>query len=323
MYILDVINSVLSYSDPAVTNNPLQRAYDFTRKLSSINVSNPTSDAKVLAPGASLTLFDGTTATTLDSGSVVSIALLPAQTSLYRVTITGDPAGLRTPRTVSGLGSTTVAINNNAIATFDFGAATLTGVQVGDILRISGIILNDTGPFAFSPMNSGFWTIIGIAGTVLSCIRLPGQEFQAANETVTASASDVQIYSAAGVQVGSKVAIGGTLSIATQRTYQIQAVTPNSFDIMSAIPLPTEADLAYVPDSFVFYYNSKRMLYIEADQDSAVQLNGDSSLSNTINPIVPGRDDLVGYFSKFGNTWSATVVNTSINPMNLKYFTAE
>jgi hypothetical protein len=323
MNILNVINSILAYSDPTTTDNPQMRAFDFTRKFSSIQVSNPTTDFKVVAPGASLQLFNGTVSSSLDNTSVVAIQLLPAQISIYRVSITSGPAGFRIARTVSGLGSTTVTINNNAIAVFDFGAATLSGVVPGDILRISGIILNDTGPFAFSPVNSGFWTVIGVSGTKLSCVRPVGDEFQAVNETVTASASDVQIYSAAGVQVGNKVSISGTLSPASQRTYVVQAVTPSTFDIMSSIPLPNETALSYVPNSFVFYSSSKRMLYLEVDQDAVVQVNADSSNNNSVNPIAPGRDDLVGYFSKFGDTYAATVVNRSVNPMNLKWFTAE
>ena len=161
------------------------------------------SDYRVLAPGTSLQLFNGTVASGLDGTSVISIQLLPSQSSVYRVSVTGD-ANFRTARGVSGLGSTTVTINNNAIAVFNFGSAVLTGVTVGDVLRISGQQLNDTGPFSFNPINSGFWTIIGISGTSLSCTRFIGQEFQAVNETVTATSTDVQIYSSAGIQVGNK-----------------------------------------------------------------------------------------------------------------------
>lgn len=323
MGLLNVVNSILSYSDALQTDNPLMRAFDFTRKLSAIQIANPTTDYRLLAPGASVTLFNGSIATLLDSSSVISIQLLLGQTSLYRITVTSGPANFRTPRIVTGLGLTNVTINNNSVAVFDFGAASLTGVIPGDTLRISGQITNDTGPFAFNPVNSGFWTVIGVAGSKLSCVRPVGQEFQGVNETVTAHASDVQIYSAAGVQVGNKVAISGTLSVASQRTYVVQAVTPNSFDITSTIPLPNEVGDAYVPGSFVFYSASKRMLYIEVDQDAVVQVNADNSMNNTVNPIAPGRDDLVGYFSKLGNTYAATIVNTSINPMNVKWFTAE
>jgi hypothetical protein len=323
MYILNLINSLLAYSDPQVTDNPQQQAFNFVRKLPNLCVTNPSSDAKVIAPGGSLTLFDGSVPTLLDNTSVIAIQLLPGQTSNYRVSVTSGPASFRTARATSGVTSVTVTTNNNAIAVFDFGAATITGLVVGDILRISGAALNDTGPFAFSPTNSGLWTVIGIAGGAISCIRPIGQAFSGVAQTVTPNPSDYKFYSAAGIQNGSSIYITGTLSPQSRRAYLVQNVTPTTFDIMSAVPLPNEFGLSYSPGSFVFYTNAKRYLYLEVDQDAAILPNGASQSSDIVNPFQPGSDQYVGFYSKTGITYSATVVNLSVNPLNVKWFAAE
>jgi hypothetical protein len=217
-----------------------------------------------------------------------------------------------------------VTVNNNALATFNFGSAVLSGVQVGDVLRVAGQLQNDTGPFAFNPLNAGLWTVVGISGSVVSCVRPVDQSFSGASETVASpGVSDIQIYSSSGVQEGSKLRISGTFSPVSQRTYVVQAVTPSTVDIMSANPLPNESVLSYVANSIVFYTSSKRFVYMEFDQDAVVRYNGDSGDNNVLNPVVAGDQSLVGFTSKWGETYQAVVVNKSINPLTLSYYLAE
>lgn len=323
MSILNIINSFLAYQDAAVTDSPTQRDFDYSRRLQSLSVQNPSSERAIIPPGASLLLFDGTVPSSLAGGtSSLSIAPLSGAPSLYRVTVTG-PAGFRTARTVSGFTTCAVTINNFATATFQFDVGvTISGVVAGDVLRISGAILADTGPFAFSPLNSGYWTVLYATSTAITCVRPPGQAFSGVAETVSPLASDLQAYSSAGVQVGNSVSITGTFSTAVQGTYKITAVTPQTFDVFSSIPLPAET-ATYVASTLTFYSQAQRIMYVEVDQPAALQLNGDSSNSNLITPIVPGDPCNVGFMSKIGTAYSATIVNTSVNPMNALWFTCQ
>ena len=547
-YVMNLVSQFLAYDDDAVTDNPYMRAFDQTRRLQSIPIANPTSNAMTIPPGQSNIIFDGTVPNSLNGSSIMSISLVNAQNSIYRLQVTSGPAGFKTARAPTGLASyatytdildtpnivftaltpgpignaielvfpltyanatdtldtpnivftantpggagdlislvfngvaafatdtldtpnitftavnagvignsisltfdgiatvgyivdewntdnpsnqvsytglatvvpmaqtlnlstgsgdtvsyvvnqwnglnpsnqvsytgsastvpraqtidlsggdgltvgevvtawnsanpsnqvsatgspsvvpaiqtvnlvapqnCSVTINNASVAVFNFSGATLTGVVVGDILRISGLLTNDPGPYAFNPLNAGFWSIIGVNGTALSCIRLTGQPFSGVTENVAVGASDVQIFATDGLQPGYKFALTGTFSEVSQRTYEVLQVTPTMIDFVSAIQLPLESGLTYVPSTFVAYSEAKRFVAVEVDQDAAIQFNGDMSSNVTINPIKPGSKDLPGVFLKWGNAYSCTIVNQSINPLKVKFWTGE
>lgn len=252
----------------------------------------------------------------------------PAAVALVTVAISGTSSNPQTaPVTATALAGaqyTLVSINNDALATFNFGSASLGGVVPGDILRISGVAVFDgVGPFAFNPINAGFWSIIGVAGSTLSAVRLAGQQFTGVAESVGSQPSDIQIYSAAGIQVGDKISITGTFNLVTQSTYQITAVTPTSLDFISTAVIPVESGITYVPTTIQFYTNAKRFVYLEVDQSAAVQFNADTSQNVRVDPIVPSDHMQVGYLHKWGNSYKCVVQNLSVNPMIVKYFTGE
>lgn len=324
--IFNVITQLLSYADSTGTsNNPKQRGFDWTRRIFDTPISKPESSSPIVAPGASLVLFDGTIATGLaPSSSILSVNLLSAQDSVYALKVTSGPSAFRTARSFSGVTACNVTVNNNAMAVFDFTGATLTGVQVGDVMRIAGSVLYDTGPFAFGALNAGLWTIIGVSGTKVSAVRPTGDDFSAGAETIAAvGASDVQFYSASGVQAGDKFILGDPFSIASQRSYQVQDVTPTTIVFVSTTPIPEESSLTYADGSLTVYSAPKRLLYIEADQDCVVRLNGDAGSTNRISPIQAGNKDAPGWFHKWGDTWRCEIVNRSVNPLKLVVFTGE
>lgn len=324
MDILNVIMQLLTYKDSAVTDNPMKRGFDWTRKLNSIKVSNPTSDSKIIAPGETLELFNGTKSTALGGASVLSLTLLSASEARYRMTVTSGPSGFRTERSVSGISAVNVTINNSAVAVFDFTAATLTGVVPGDIMRIKGSAMYDAGPYVFNPLNSGLWKVLAVAGTQVQAVRPTGQDFGAAAENiVSGAATDVRFYSAAGIQVGEKISISGTFSSPTHRSYTLLDVSPNSVDFSSANPLPLESGLAYASGSLAFYTNSKRLVYIEVDQDAAVRFNEDTTDNNKVSPVMPGDECAPGFMGKWGDSYKVSVSNKSVNPLTVRYFLAE
>lgn len=326
MNILNIITQLLSYADPCVTDNPQLRNIDWTRKISGVVIDKPESDVESLAPGESLTVFDGTRSTQLaDTTSVLQIALAASGQSRYRVTVTSGPAGFRTARAVSGITGAMVTVNNNATASFAFSGATLTGVVVGDIMRISGLVLFDSGSFAFSPSNAGLWKVISVSGSTVQAVRLAGQSFNGVSETVATATNDVQFYSSAGVQVGDTVLVTGTFAEPTQRAYEVQDVTPTSFDIVSVLPLPLESGLAYTDGTITFYPSCKKLVYIEVDQEAVVRFNDDVSDNNRLVPVLVGtqQQGAPGFLHKYGDTYRIVVVNKSINTMQVRYFLAE
>jgi hypothetical protein len=272
-----------------------------------------------------MTLFDGTKSTGLVvASSILSLSLLSAQDSVYAIKVTAGPYGFRTPRSVSGIASCLVAINNNALATFDFTGATLISVQVGDTMRISGVSLYDTGSFAFNSVNSGLWVVIGIAGAKISATRLAGEMFAGVTEAVAAvAASDVEFYSAAGVQKGDKFFISSLFSQVSRRSYEVLDVKPDQLLFVSTQPIPEESGLAYTANALTVYDTIKRLVYIEADQDAEVRLNGDGGSSVLVSPLEPGNKSMVGWFHKFGPTWKCEVVNRSVNPLNVYLISGE
>lgn len=323
-HILNLINQILCYSDQGVTDNPHERAFDHRRRLEAISVKNPTGDARQLAPGESFSIFQNAIPTGLSGASTVQITLVSTENSVYRLRATAGPSGFRTARSPSGLVACVVTINNNSVASFDFTGATLTGVLVGDIMRIAGANVYDTGPFQFNPINSGIWKVIAINGTKVSAVREVGQAFQAVAENVAGPvASDVQFYADDGIRSGMQFRVSGTFSQVTQRTYTVLNSTPTAIDFVSTAAVPEETGLTYVSGSIVFYSGIKRMIYFEADQECSIRFNGQLDDNNLVTPIQSGSQSLRGSLLKWGDTYSCQVVNRSVNTCSIKFFTVE
>ena len=321
---MNIINHILCYSDGVVTDSPHQRDFDHRLRLESISVKNPYGNAKTLAPGESFSLFENVIATALDNTSTVQIAIVSQQDSVYRLSASAGPSGFRTARTPTGITACNVTVNNNSVAVFNFTSATLSGVQVGDILQIAGVPTYDAGPFAFNPINSGIWKIIGISGTKISATRMSGVAFAALPEAVaTVNVSDVKIYADDKVRPGMQFQISNTFSQVTQRTFTVLNSTSTSIDFVSTAAIPEENSLTYVPNSVVFYTGIKRMVYVDADQECAIRFNDATDDSNRITPITPGDFYLRGFMNKLGNTYSCTIINKSVNTCNIRFFTVE
>ena len=113
----------------------------------------------------------------------------------------------------------------------------------------------------------------------------------------------------------------------SQKVFEIKDVTPDSLYFVSTSPLPEE-EVNY-PDplvdghSLVVYNNSKRIFYLETDQEVTVRFNNDQGDSVKVCPIAPGQPDLIGYIHKFGPCYKATVLNRSVNTAKILYFVAE
>jgi len=329
--ILSLFTSILSYDDTdGTSNNPIRRSVDWARRFNNLSISKPTSRAFSVDPGQSLLLFSGVRSTSIDGTSAFDLSLLSSTTSVYRFTNSAGTAPVfRTARALA-TGATSnlvVAVNNNAVATFTISVAgSFAAVQAGDILRIAGVTTGDAvGPFA--TVNEGYWAVLAATATVLTCRRLAGVGFSGSAETVVLGAgfaTQFIVYSSAGVQIGDKVEISAGFSTVTRRTFTVSQVAPLFFEVVSTDPLPLETGILPTATGMIFYTASKKVLYLEVDQEAVVRVNGATGDSTRLSPFQVSDPDLVANYQQVGNIYSLTVVNKSeVNTLTVFIFTAE
>lgn len=323
--ILNIVSSAVAFGDGSPTSNPKLRYFDWSRQSQGVPVSNPRSECVVLDPGQSKTMFDGTRPTFIDGTTQFQVTLNPMDPSLYRFTwVSGSLPAFRVARATNLTGlQVTITTAANGSATFAVPSGTpFSGVQSGDIVFIPGISTGDPAS-PFSDINTGYWEVLGAAGTTLQATRLTGQQFIGINEQVTvANATQFQIFSSTGVQVGDKVEISGGFAIATRKTYEVMAVNPKWVEVVSTSPLALET-AAPGMGGMSFYTSSKRFVRIEVDQEALVRMNGDTGSSQRLSPVIPGDSLQTAWYEKFGPAWSLVITNRSASRMTVNMLTCE
>lgn len=323
-FILNIINQLLCYGDSTVTDNPHQRAIDHRRRMESLPVKNPYQNNLVLRPGQSFKIFENSIDSGLTAGNEMAITIASQTESVYKLKILSGSGSFKTSRTVSGLAGCSVSINNSAMAIFDFGAANLSSVQVGDIMRIAGQkTYSELPSFAFNPLNSGNWVIIGKSGSKISAIRKANVSFEGVAESVADSSLDVIFFADDKISEGNKLNINNAFSPASFGVYEIQDITPTEVIFMSSMPIPEENDIIYSQDAVIFYTGTKKLIYIEVDQECVVNFDGGTENKNKVSPVKAGDKLLPGYLHKWGETFSCEIINKSVSQCNIKYFTCE
>jgi hypothetical protein len=259
---------------------------------------------------------------TVDGTTTFDLALSTVYEGVYRLTVTGGTAaGFRTARAVDLTGeAVTVAVNNNATATFALAAASVpdfSAVQVGDVVFIPDATTGDsTSPF--NVLNVGFWAVLAIgpsgvgANRKLTCRRLPGQSFQGAGETQTVTAAgEFIVFSPGPVQAGDTLAISDGFSVVSQQTFIITAVTDSWIEFSSSESLPLETDIVPGAAGINIYSESKSFVRVEVDQPCYLQLNGSTGQEIELTPRRNGDSDQRAHFEMWGNIWQLAVVNRS------------
>jgi len=313
MSILTHSTALAIYEDTDATNNPLEGLQEWRKSHSNITVSKPSVSKHTAIPQSTLTVFNGTRSTSINGTSAFSLTLNTAAASVYRATNTaGTAAAFRTNRNVAVAAvALTVAINNNATATFTAGVPTFGACQVGDVLFIKSVATGDTAS-PFNTDNTGLWTVLAASTTVLTVTRPPGSSFGGVAEAVTPAAnSEFIVYSATGVQVGDSLDISAGFSSVTQKTFVLTAVTPSWVEFFSSEALPLEAGVLPTATGMIFYSAAKRWLRVEADQDCVLRLNGNSNNTLKLSPRAAGSKSTVAWFDSWGTFWSLDVVNSS------------
>lgn len=317
---LTITNRALAFHDLTPNSQPQLKAYDWAYTAKTLSVSDPKTYAGTIAAGGSALIFDGTRATTLDGTSAFSVALSPLDAGTrYRFTWTGgtNPT-LRTDRALTlSTQAVTVAVNADSTVNVTLGGGTFAGVVAGDTVFIPGLSTGDSAT-VFSEVNVGFWVVLAVvSSTNLQLARAPGNGFSATGETVTlASDAQLQAFSAAGVQPGDSVQISASFSPVTLRTYIVDEVTSTWFEVISTAPIATESGKLPGAAGLVFYTDGVRFLHVEADQDTVVQLDGDTGETLRLSPIQAGDPKQAGWLEKFGASHKLVLVNKSSVPLN-------
>ncbi len=311
-----------AYDDSAsglINNNPKLRVADWSRQWFGLDVENPQSQNFVIPPNSSLTLFDGTRSIAVDGTTVFSIT--NTQGSTYQVIATsGTAPGFRTARSLNTSDTTTfsVSINNNSIVSFtqtSGASVTFTSVQVGDILYIAPGSLFNAG-------NKGFFPIVAKGANYVQ-IQNTSAVAESNISLTTGYATNFQIFSSSGVQVGDTVKMSIGFSPVTLGTYQVTAVAPTFFEFLSSNPLPLETGIQPTASGLAFYNNSKFMTYLEVDQNCYLNFDGDTSNSNTVEPF-DASSGVDGVFIKFGSNYRGVLTNRSLlNSCSVYFFSAE
>lgn len=321
---LKLTNSTLAFGDPNTSNNPRRRFVDWSADVS-VAVSNPKSVPYTLLPGEAVPLFSGTRTTSIASDTQWTLSLSPLSADRYRFTASaGTLPTLRTDRGMAlATQSVALAVNANQTASVTSAIGSFSSAQVGDTLFIPGIATGDVaGPF--NTVNEGYWTVLSIASNGSSMqLNRPGT-FQAFAQTAAVAANtQFQVFSGTGVQVGDGIGINAGFVAPVLGTYKVVAVTPTWFEIVSTLPLPVSAVAIPGVSGTMFYAFSKRYIEVYVDQEAVLCLNGDTTNNNGISPWQAGDTSLMGRFAKAGLVYSATIINMSLQPMNVQFISAE
>lgn len=324
--ILNINNHLLAYSDNVGnTDNPQQRNYDWSRRMSSIPADKTASDTLLIQPGQTSTLLNSTVPLSLSGGDLLSLSFVSGST--YKMCIESGSGQFNTGRTVTGLAGTdvSVTINNNAVAVFTFDPGVdLSQVVAGDIMRIPGLSTYNSPPFSFNDINSGLWKVLSVNGSVVQVTRTKPNCFDGVAETVTGlAATDVTFYAQDGVSAGDNLLIDGTFSSVSQSSYKVVDATSDCVFFTSTSPLPEESNVPYVDSTIAVYKKAKFLVYLETDQKISLRINGDTTDSVSVRPISAGDPDLIGFFQFTGLCYQLEIINQSVNTATVRHFTAE
>ncbi len=322
-----VLNTMmLAYVDANQNNNPQMRGIDW-RRSTTVACSNPKTQSFTLAPGATSTLFDGTRSTSIDTDTELALTLSALSSSLYRLTWTGVGTApvFRTDRVIAGTGVTIdVTINSNLSATAVADAGIFADVTTGDIVFIPGPSTGDAAT-EFSTLNEGYWVVIAVnSSTTIQLARPSDVDFSGVSESVLITDdSQLQAFSASGVQVGDKVSISAGFSASVQRIFTVTSVNSAWIEFESTATLPVDQTAVPGIDGVLFYTEAKAWFRLEITQEAVVRLNGDTSNFNRVSPWSGFDITTSGPFEKSGPTWRMDVVNLSSQPMELVLMTVE
>jgi hypothetical protein len=316
MAIFNFLVFLNAYEDANSSNQPSLSNFRWDREVNGLAVNNAQSLAFLLAPGETKTLFNGSRTLGQDGSTQYSISLKPLSTNTYVLTNVGGTApDFRTPRAPGADATTqiTATINGPLVTFASTGGTALNlisgGAVVGDYVRLGDL---------FNQSNQGEQKIIALTATSFTVAN----ELGVAEGPITLGAgfaSQLQIYSAAGVQVGDTLVISGGFSSVTQGAYKISAVGAEFLEFFSADILPAEGPIT--TQAIAAYSAAKKFVYLESDGHISLSING--SAAGEIEPLISLSSTQPGIFVRTSTQYSMSVTNIGTDTAALFLATVE
>jgi hypothetical protein len=176
------------------------------------------------------------------------------------------------------------------------------GVVVGDFVRVGNL---------FNVVNQGEWKIISVTATSFSVANIIGVP-EGPYVLGVNYASQIQIYSAAGVQVNDTLIISSGFSPVSYGSYLVSGVAANWLQFYTTSTLPQEGPIT---TEVQIYEYAKRFIYMETNENVTVTINGTQTAN--IEPWEIGTTTFPGQYMQKATIYSLSVTNTSTNAANL------
>jgi hypothetical protein len=314
-----------AYNDTAPGNNPYIKIFDLTYNLLGVTSAKPLAENRVIPPGATETIFDGTRITSVDGTTAFDVTKPYLALNTYRFMRTaGTQPQFRTNRAIAVDNTTEFTVTvNGPIATLTNSAGTapnLASVVVGDVLRVdlsAGFSANNQGTFVIIAKTSNSLTVknISAVGEVVTLTNTTTNSFLVYSNGALGNQ----------VQVGDNVIISAGFSQATFGTYTVIDVTPFWFDVNVGAPngLPLEAGIITGSSGLVFYSSAKRSVMVAAEDRCSVRVNGDNTDNALLEPKEIGDPSRPAIYFKHGTAYSLVIHNLSLSPLNVVVASAE
>ena len=280
-----------------------------------MDINEPESKSVSLAAGETLSLFSGVVSISDDGTTSYNISLVSGSSNTYKIAHNSGTAPVfKAARNLSSDATTEITVTKNGpLLTFTSTSGTLLsliagGAVVGDEVRIGD---------GFNIVNQGKYKILALTAT---SFQIENDAGQAEGPIVLGAlfADILQIFSAAGVQVGDKVDLLSPFSLVTVGTYEITDVNPDYIEIYSFKSLPSETNITV---QLNIYNNSKQYIYIESDK--ILSLSIDNMSVGKIEQLKAGTSIKKGIFMKSGSMYQASVKNEDTSSALIFFVSAE
>lgn len=312
----------IAFNDLNISNNPNIRIADLSYNLNGQSANKPKSQDLSIPPNQTLTVFNGTRTTSMDTTTAFTITRPDVNSNVYRLTnSSGTAPEFRTAISLGIDGTTVVAVTVNGplmkISNSSGTAMVTTSLQVGNILNI----LSTSG---LAQANQGRFTVIAKDTNSITV-----ENTNAVAETATLVPAGFLTYSNGAavnqILIGDKIVISGGLSPVSFGTYQVTEVTPNWIEFLAgdSSGLPSETDVIIGTQGLKAYSAAKTFVLIAAQQNCSIRCNGDTSDNVLIEPKEVNNQEKPGLFLKHGLVYSLEINNMSLETLNLVVVTSE
>lgn len=316
---MNLIVHLNAYNDKNSSNSPSLNLFKWNRDLQGLDISEPESKSISLPAGQSLTLFSGSIPTSANNTTTWNIALKAGTSNTYKISKnSGTSPAFRTQRILSLNNTSQISVTKNAsLLVLSVIAGPMVnfaseGVIVGDGIRLGSAFNSaNQGKFKVLATDSGTITIENSVGVSEASVAL-GAGF----------ATQFDVFSSSGVQVGDQADIIAGFSSVSFGTYDITDVSPDYIEIYSLNARPTESSVSNSPSALSIYRSAKKFVYIESNKKLEITIDG-SATSNKLEPMNAGTSVRPGVFMSSSSMKSLEIINKSQDAADIFYVTAE